>query len=418
MKIPVAADRALAETLFDQLFQQSRADPGVTRDAYGAGEQAAHALIGKVAQELGLESSIDAAGNLYMTMRGSDAAAPGWVTGSHLDSVPHGGNYDGAAGVIAGLAALAGIRAVGLRPQRDITVMATRAEESTWFPASYIGSRAAFGLLPAAVLELPRADTGRTLWEHMQDLGLQPDRVAAGAAHFRPESLHGFIEVHIEQGPTLELENVPVGLVTGIAGSFRYRAAKCFGAYGHSGAVPRRYRQDALFAACDLVMCMDRFWDELQRAGAEATITFGEFCTDPTLHAFSKIPGEVRFCVDVRSADSSLLGRIHEELFAATGVVEQARGARFDFGEKTGSTPALLDESLRLRLRELAEGQGTPVTVLPSGAGHDTATFARAGVRSALIFVRNQNGSHNPDEAMRMSDFHHAADLVANCLLD
>lgn len=418
MNASVAADHKLADLLFGQLLEQSHADPGVTRDAYGAGEQAAHELIGRAAEGLGLDTAIDAAGNLYMSMRGSDTAAPSWIVGSHLDSVSHGGNYDGAAGVIAGLSALAGIKRAGLQPRRNLTVMAIRAEESTWFPASYIGSRAAFGLLPAAVLDLARCDTGRTLRAHMLDLGLQPDRVAAGAAYLRPESIHGFIEVHIEQGPTLELEDVPVGMVTGIAGSFRYRTARCVGAYGHSGAVPRRYRADAVFAVSDLIMRLDRFWDELQRTGGEATITFGEFSTDPTLHAFSKIPGEVHFCVDVRGVDTDLLERIHAEFVALTAAIGQARGVRFDLGRKTGSTPAILSEGLRSRLEELAAGRGIRAMTLPSGAGHDTATFASAGVPSALIFIRNQNGSHNPDEAMRPGDFNMAADLVTGCLLD
>ena len=414
----LVADHELAEDLFRRLADESRDEPGVTRDAYGVGEQRAHDVVAGVARELGLDTAVDPAGNLYMTRRGSDSTSKPWVVGSHLDSVPHGGNYDGAAGVIAGLAALAGIQAAGLQPRRDVTVMAIRAEESTWFPASYIGSRAAFGLLPAATLDLARADTGRTLREHMRGLGLRPDLVAAGTAHLRAESIQGFVEVHIEQGPTLDLEEVPVGLVTGIAGSFRYRAARCLGSYGHSGAVPRRHRQDAVFAAADLVIQLDRLWDELEAAGSEATITFGELSTNPDFHAFSKIPGEVRFCVDARSADAGLLDRMEARLLAAAAAIERTRGVRFDLGEKTGSTPALLDISLRTRLAELAASRGIPVIHLPSGAGHDAATFANAGVPSAMIFVRNQNGSHNPEEGMRMADFHRAADLLAAFLLD
>src|SRR5688572_18257659 len=136
----IVADHELAEDLFRRLGDESRDEPGVTRDAYGVGEQRAHDAVAGVARELGLDTAVDPAGNLYMTRRGSDSTTKPWVVGSHLDSVPHGGNYDGAAGVVAGLAALAGMQAAGLQPRRDVTVMAIRAEESTWFPASYIGS--------------------------------------------------------------------------------------------------------------------------------------------------------------------------------------------------------------------------------------------------------------------------------------
>src|SRR5690606_38294664 len=138
----------------------------------------------------------DAAGNLYMRMDGAAPDRPGWIVGSHLDSVPHGGNFDGAAGVVAGLACLAGLKAAGLTPPRPVTVMANRAEESTWFPASYIGSLAAFGRLDPSILDLPRADTGRSLRDHMRDEGFDPEAVAAGVAHLRPEAVQGFVEIH------------------------------------------------------------------------------------------------------------------------------------------------------------------------------------------------------------------------------
>ena len=125
--------------------------------------------------------------------------------------MPHGGNFDGAAGVVAGLSAVAGLRKAGLRPRRDVVVMGIRAEESTWFPASYIGSRAAFGALPPAVLSLRRSDTGRMLRDHMADQGLRPDLVEAGHAHLDAHSIHAFVEVHIEQGLRLEEETFPSG---------------------------------------------------------------------------------------------------------------------------------------------------------------------------------------------------------------
>lgn len=396
---------ALTEQLFEELRAHTTDEPGITRAAYGVGEEFAHAAVRRVGRELGLNEAIDAAGNLYLTLEGEDPSLPGWIIGSHIDSVPHGGNYDGAAGVLAGLAVVHALRTEGRRLARNLTVMVIRAEESTWFPVSYLGSRAAFGLLPAEALETPRADTGLSLREHMAALGLNPDAVARGEAYLDPTRIHGFVEVHIEQGPVLEREDTPIGLVTGIAGSFRYRKGRVLGQYGHSGAVPRAYRQDAVIGFADLAAALETTWDGLERNGKRATITFGEVGTDPTQHAFSKVPGEVGFCLDVRSESPMVLERIHAELFAHAAVIEQRRGVRFDFGEKTGSTPAILDAGQRAGLKVAAACEGIRAIEMPSGAGHDTATFAGRGVPASLIFVRNQNGSHNPFEAMRIEDF-------------
>jgi N-carbamoyl-L-amino-acid hydrolase len=142
-------DRELACALFEHLRAGSIDPPGVTRASFGAGEQMAHDLARATAEKLGLEIGTDFAGSLYMTLPGADRSAPVVMMGSHMDSVPHGGNYDGAAGVVAGLVALARLCRLGIKPQRDMTVMAIRAEELSWFPAHYIGSRAAFGRLPA-----------------------------------------------------------------------------------------------------------------------------------------------------------------------------------------------------------------------------------------------------------------------------
>jgi N-carbamoyl-L-amino-acid hydrolase len=251
------------------------------------------------------------------------------------------------------------------------------------------------------------------LRDHMADLGFRPDEVAAGRAFLKPERIHGFVELHIEQGPVLEAADLPIGLVTGISGSFRYRTARCLGVYGHSGAVPREHRQDAVFGLADLITALDTLWGELSAKGQAATITFGQVATDAELHAFSKVPGEVSFCLDIRSLSTDCLDLIHYRLIEIVGEIERRRRVRFELGERTGSTPAQLDAGLRSSLAATASELGIGFVEMPSGAGHDTAVFANAGVPAALIFIRNQNGSHNPDEAMRMDDFAAAANVLA-----
>lgn len=412
----IRIDGVFADRLFAELRTRTADAPGVTRAAYGEGEQAAHEIVRREAAGLALAETVDAAGNLYLTLPGIDPTLPAWIVGSHLDSVPHGGNFDGAAGVLAGLATVKALRDAGIAPRRAVTVMAIRAEESCWFPVSYLGSRAALGTLPADALDSRRADSGRTLAEHMAALGHQPDSVRRGQAVLTPATVHGFIELHIEQGPVLEAADRPIGLVTAIAGSFRYRKARCIGEWAHSGAVPRSHRHDAVFALADLVAGLDRIWQEVTDAGEQATITVGEVGTDPALHGFSKIPGEVAFCLDVRSGSAACLDMLHEKLLRIVAGVEAHRGVRFDLGPRTGSTPTALDGSLRATFARTAERAGIGAIEMPSGAGHDAAAFALAGVPSALIFLRNQNGSHNPDEAMRIEDFVAGATLLAHFL--
>lgn len=412
----INTDAAFAARLFDEIGQRTSDAPGVTRAAYGEGEEIAHQIIRREAAAMGLSEATDAAGNLYLTYEGLNPSLPGWIVGSHLDSVPHGGNFDGAAGVLGGLAAVRALISAGIRLRRSITLMVIRAEESCWFPISYLGRRAAFGLLPGDSLSTPRADTGRSLRDHMAELKLRPEAVAQGEAHLAAGRIHGFIELHIEQGPVLEAADAPIGLVSAIAGSFRYRKARCLGEWGHSGAVPRTHRRDAVFALGELIGSLDRLWEETLANGEQATITVGEIGTDPAIHGFSKIPGEVAFCLDVRSGSQACLDRLHSRLLELVADIETRRGVRFDLGPRSGSTPAVLDAKLRAALADVAVENTIRFVEMASGAGHDTAVFAHAGVPSALIFLRNQNGSHNPDEAMRIEDFVAGTGLLARFL--
>jgi N-carbamoyl-L-amino-acid hydrolase len=143
----IEPDMELAAMLFEQLDRATRRGRGIVRDTYGTGEQAAHDIMGAAALRIGLEISVDAIGNLTMTLPGAERSAPRILIGSHLDSVPQGGNFDGAAGVVAGLCALSSLRRAGFVPPCDIGVMGIRGEESSWFDVSYIGSGGAFGLL-------------------------------------------------------------------------------------------------------------------------------------------------------------------------------------------------------------------------------------------------------------------------------
>lgn len=399
-------DIALAEALFHQLAAHTRTGRGIVRDSYGAGEAYAHDLVRQSARDLGLDVQVDCAGNTYALLAGRDRSAPMLLMGSHLDSVPQGGNYDGAAGVLAGLAVLSGLRKSGIVPPFDIGVIGIRAEESAWFNSSYVGTHAAFGRLPPAELDgIRRSDTGRTLAEHMAESGCDVDAVRRGVAHLSPARVRAFIELHIEQGPILDAADIPVGLVTGIRGCVRYRSARCRGAYAHSGAEPRRSRRDAVAATVALVHRLNGTWFDRETAGEDLTFTVGEMFTDARFHGPSKVAGETQFVLDIRSiSDETMSGMAHNAAIIAAEIAESYR-VEFDLGAASYSAPALADSGLLERHEALAGSLGISAVTLASGAGHDAAMFACFGVPMAMIFVRNANGSHNPDEAMRLDDF-------------
>ncbi|MBI4182660.1 MAG: hydantoinase/carbamoylase family amidase [Proteobacteria bacterium] len=399
-------DIPLAERLLERLREATFDGVGITRASYGEGEQFAHGLVAGAGRDLGLEVETDFAGNLFLTLAGRERDGRRLLVGSHLDSVPQGGNFDGAAGVLAGLAAVSAMARAGLRPRHDLAVVAVRAEESCWFPASYIGSRAALGTLPASVPdEVRRADTGRTLAAHMAELGFDPEAVKRGARSLTPANTRGYIELHIEQGPVLETDGLPVGIVTGIRGSTRRRTARLVGEYGHSGAVPRAYRRDAAAAFAEFAYRLEERWIELEEKGEDLVVTFCTVATDPGRAAFTKIAGEVAFSLDMRSISPETLARMDRAVAELVPEVARRRGVRFDLGPHSASKPAAMDKGLQDGLAAAAEAAGIPCRRMASGAGHDAAAFADAGVPAVMLFVRNQHGSHNPREAMRIEDF-------------
>jgi len=414
-----APDVGLAEALFAELAERTRDVRGVCRDSYGAGEQTAHDLVRAAGVELGLEACVDHAGNLFLTLAGRDRGAPAYIVGSHLDSVPQGGNYDGAAGVLAGLAVASGFRRAGLVPARDLTVMAIRAEESAWFDGAYIGSRAALGLLSERVLdEVARSDTGRSLAAHMREAGFDPEAVRRGQRSLWAERIAGYLEVHIEQAPVLETAGVPVGVVTGIRGCRRFRNARCLGRTGHSGALPRSLRQDAVSATAALIHSLEAEWLRMEESGEDLVLTFGEFMTDPAQHGPSRVAGETRFVIDIRGLTDASMRHLADHARDVAGEIGQARGVRFELGAESYSTPALLDPDLRGGLAKAAVAAGVPTLEMASGAGHDAAVFADAGISAAMLFVRNAGGSHTPEEEMDLEDFAQASRVLAELLYE
>lgn len=419
MPINLTPDLELAERLF-QALREATASPdgrGVTRDAYGPGEAKAFAIVTAEAERLGLDLQRDAACNLLMTLPGQDRSAKRIVLGSHLDSVANGGNFDGAAGVLAGLAILSGWHKAGFVPQVDVSVLAIRAEEAgSWFPTSFPGSRAALGRLPAEALTLLRQDSGKSLHAYIRDNGGDPEAVAAGQAMLGPNNVDSYLELHIEQGPVLDAARIPVGIVSGIPGARRLRAGRVIGQYNHSGATPRRYRADAALALAELAYRLDEVWCRLEAQGHVLVCTFCILATTADA-GFTKIPGEAVFQLDIRSVDTASTAAMYDAFHEIAGEIAARRGVRFEPGEETTSLPSTMDRIMQHQLAQAAQEANISFLSMPSGGGHDAVAFAQASIPSAMLFVRNQNGSHNPDEAMRMEDFAAALDVMNRFVL-
>lgn len=409
-----------AEALFETLAVATRDGDGVTRPAWSPADNYAAAMVSDAAGALGLEVASDPAGNIYATLPGQDRNASALLTGSHLDSVPKGGNYDGYAGVIAGLTALAAYRDLGITPPCDIRTVGLRGEESVWYGTAYIGSKLAVGSLDITEIDrLRRADTDRTLAEHMAEVGVDVAKLRQQTGpHITAQNTKGFLELHIEQGPVLVDRNLPVSIPTVIRGNVRFPFARCYGEYAHSAAVPRDLRRDAALAVVELVGELDRLWQDYEAKGEPDTVfTVGQLYTDAAQHAMTKVPGECAFSLNFGGTTQGFLDAVRDRTRALAAEIGARRRVEFQLGDCVGSDPTALDPGLRQRLGATAAQLEIPTHEMAT-VGHDASIFARAGIPAAMVLVRNQHGSHNAAEAMEMADFCLGTQILAASLLD
>ncbi|WP_127524255.1 Zn-dependent hydrolase [Mesorhizobium sp. Z1-4] len=407
-----AEDIRIAGALFDVIATRTADVEGVSRPAFSEVETRTLAMLVDFARDQGFDAWYDAGGNANFCLPGHRDADRFTVVGSHVDSVPFGGNFDGLAGIVAGLICL--VRAASDETSRikPLHVLAMRGEESAWFGPCYIGSKALTGKLSASELAARHKGDGRSLDEHMADIGIPMNEVRGGKPLIDLSRIEAYLELHIEQGPLLIGKNIPAAVVSGIRGNIRHRAIHCVGEAGHSGAVPRAFRRDPVLAMADLLVRLDESWSTILQKGDDLVLTSGVVGTDPERHAMSRIPDEIMFSLDMRSQSAATLEEMRTLLSEEMRQVERDRKVRFEVDEELYSQPALCDPSLVAGLEAAMERAGQAPFVMPSGGGHDAAVFGAAGVPSAMVFVRNQNGSHNPKEAMELPDFIAAVDIL------
>lgn len=411
-----ADDTAQATALFDHVRELSFDGVGVSRESYGASETATLDYLTDWATEHGLVVETDAAANRLFTLPGSSDAAP-VVVGSHVDSVPQGGNFDGLAGVISGLLCLKRLKDDGVKLAHPLMVAGMRGEESAWFGKAYMGSSAILGKLTADDLALVNKRNGKSMGDAMAAAGVDVSLLAAGTPMPWVSKVHAYLELHIEQGPIMVARKWPTAIVSGIRGNLRHNSIACIGEPGHSGAVPRWLRKDAVFAVADLLMRLDEHWRVLLERGNDLVVTSGIMGTDPAEHAVSRIPGQVNFSFEVRSESTDTLEAFYKVMRDECDAVARQRGVRFEFDRRIASAPAVMDTGIVKTLLDTAGELSLPVEKVASGAGHDAALFANAGIPSGMIFIRNEHGSHNPQEAMDLDDFMAGTNLLYHALV-
>jgi hydantoinase/carbamoylase family amidase len=382
---PEARAQRILERL-DTLFEIGRAE-GANRFGYGPGEQRAFELVAGWMEEAGLTVSFDAAGNLAGRLPGREPALPEVWSGSHLDTPPDGGRFDGALGTLLALDAVAAIGADG-PPRRTLAALAFRLEEGPRFGVGCFGSRALCGAVEDGESELADAD-GITLGEAMAGLGYG-DLPAEGWLDPAPAC---FVEAHIEQGPSLAAAGAPLGIVSSIAAMAGYELTFA-GRRGHAGTVPMALRSDALGAAAQLVVAAH----ERARTLPGAVATIGRLTVGPG--ATNTIPDRAQLFADLRAPDGERLDVLVNGVLAAAAAAAEAAGCSVRIEPRWRSEAEAMHPVPRGALERAVTALGLDVAELPSGAGHDAQILADAGVPSAMLFVRSDAGgvSHAPEE--------------------
>lgn len=403
---------AFARTLLDALAGATSDGVGITRECYADGENIALKILADAAEAEGLVVAADPMANLVVRLPDDDGMVAAHYVGSHADSVPQGGNFDGAAGIVAGLICLVRIRRSGRKLTNPVRLIMLRGEESAFYGRANIGSRGLFGLIDPDDLQARSRGTGPLLQDAMAKLGIDVDGIREHRHFFPADRALSYLELHIEQGPVMVARDLPAAVVSGIRGNLRHRRVICWGEAGHSGAIPRWLRRDPVFAFADLVTRLDEHWRTLLERGVDLVVTCGIVGTDAADHAISRIPGSVAFSFEVRSQSQETLDDFYTLFREECRRVGEQRGVSFEFDPVVVAEPARMDPVVIGTLKAAAQRLDIPFEIIPSGAGHDAAVFANAGIPSGMVFVRNRNGSHNPREAMEIVDFLKGVDIL------
>ncbi|HEY3380800.1 MAG TPA: Zn-dependent hydrolase [Vicinamibacterales bacterium] len=380
---------------------------GVTRVGYSDADLAGRGYVLQLMKAAGLETRIDAAANIIGRRPGAGAASKPIVFGSHVDSVPSGGNFDGPLGTLAAIEVAQTLFERGLTTGHPLEVVAWTNEEGVAYGNGLCGSRAAAGeLVPG---ELDQVWNGVRKADAVRTLGGDPDRIAD--ARRAPGSIHAYLELHIEQGGVLDRAGVPIGVVEGIVAIDRYECS-VRGAVNHAGTTPMPDRHDALLAASRLVQAVNEI---VTREPGRQVGTVGRL--DVTPNAPNVVPGLVRMTVELRDLSAEKLVRLAGGVRARADEIAAATGTTIELTRSSHHEAALADPGVRAAIAQSADDLGFAHVSLPSGAGHDAQMLARLGPMG-MVFVPSIGGiSHSPRERTSWDDCSRGADVLLRSVL-
>jgi allantoate deiminase len=376
----------------DELARHSELAGGLTRVFLSAEHRAAADLVLGWMREAGMSARLDDIGNAVGRYEGARAGLPCLMLGSHLDTVRDAGRYDGMLGVVTAIECVAALK--GRKLSFAIEVIGFGDEEGVRFGTTMLGSQAIAGVVDPALLDNKDA-RGITIRQALTDFGLNPAGVKAVAR--RKSDVLAYVELHIEQGPVLESEGLPVGIVTAINGFSRLKVA-LRGLAGHAGTVPMSLRRDALAAAAECVLAVER----IARSDAELVGTVGRIEAKPG--AINVIPGEVHFTIDFRAPRDELRAQAVRSAMAEVRAIAARREVQCEIETLQELGVAACAPWLMSQLERAVAAESIPVRKLPSGAGHDGMAL-KSIADIAMLFVRCKAGiSHNPAEAISADD--------------
>ena len=384
----------------------SESNDHLTRVSLSEQHKQANSLVGEWMTACGMQVHTDAIGNIIGRYEGSKEG-PALLIGSHLDTVRNGGRYDGMLGVVIPIICVEILHKQQKKLPFPIEIVGFCDEEGVRFPSTLLGSRAIAGTLDEETLQECDA-SGISIAEALREFGQDPDQLQTARRH--SEDFIGFVEIHIEQGPVLELEDLPVGLVTAISGASRYQI-EVTGKAGHAGTVPMNLREDALTAASECILAIEDICTQLP----DVVGTVGMI--DALPGAGNVIPGQVNFSLDLRSSKDSTRDDAEAKVFSALERISHRRGVAVKPMRTYQAEGRTCDSWLSNQLASAIKSSGYRLLTLPSGAGHDAMALADL-TRIAMLFVRCKDGlSHHPDESITREDAAATAKVLMNLLL-
>ena len=383
---------------------------GLTRLAFSKEDLEARKFLINLIEKNGFKLKIDNVGNIYAIYDdGCEADAKPVCVGSHIDSVPNGGFYDGTLGVMAGLEALTAIKEAGIKLKRPLWLINFSCEESSRFKTATIGSKIISGKLSQQRLHELKDEDGISLFEAMSAAGFKPQNL--DDAILKENSLHAYLELHIEQGPVLERSAISVGVVSGIAAPIRFEIT-IQGKADHSGATPMNMRSDALLAASHIIIAANKFAKNKKTAVA----TVGYVHAKPGV--LNVVPGEARLGVDLRDIDKKSLDELNLELRNFIKELSCELKFSYEIRELSSDEPVKLSEHAINLLKDEAKKLGIKTLTLPSGAGHDAMNLTKLASSVGMLFIPCVDGiSHNTKEAINFKDAVSATKILTNALI-